>query len=491
MKRFLSLLVVCAAALSFAACQVTPEAPIVVEKDTERMIERAGDEQNGTRLDAIVIPEGRYTFESVGAGGKLHIKVDATVEAPDIGDIPILRVSIGEFSQEMVTGIFNYLFPAQKPYDRIAVQTKADIEIILLNMRKQLADGSYKDNDYTEEEFKALIAEKEAQYAAAPEVAPEHVVSDGTLRLSEAKGGMYLLDVATDTASLWIANPVDASVGGGTCSMSYRRNSAPSYNTLGIVRTDGADIPEEARRTLTIAYGDAKALCNGFFAAAGTAGGFCVGASFVVDDRGTGLEGGTFANGKYIEGPKTAAENYAYQIYYTRKAGDIPVAVNTKNSGGFGEGFSIPWLYEYVCFTVDRDGIAQISWASPIQIGEAVQESSALKSFEEIIRIFETMIQTMYEAGIDAYYDDQTQIEVDVDAIQLCLLRIREQNGKDKEGLLVPAWVFYGHNIRGQGEDISYDFSIGGGGTRWPEAPIVLLALNAVDGSVIDISKGY
>lgn len=58
--------------------------------------------------------------------------------------------------------------------------------------------------------------------------------------------------------------------------------------------------------------------------------------------------------------------------------------------------------------------------------------------------------------------------------------------------MLVPAWVFYGHNMAIGDEDnnVVYDI-IGGGATQWPQAPIVLLAINAVDGSIIDLAKGY
>ncbi len=489
MKRAIALSLLLINAFSLAACQPTPEQDIVVKKDAERMIEQTSSEDNGTLLDSLVIPDGRYSYESTGADGRLHIKVDASIEAPACDSIPIFRVSIGEFSQEAVTDIFNYFFPDEKPYDRVTVQTKADIEKILMNMKKQLADGSYKDNDYTEEEFNTLIAEMESRYDAAPETAPERVVSDGTLRFFEAKNGMFL-NVATDTASLQVFNPLAAASGSANY-INYRRDTAPLYNTLGIMRTDGKDIPEYVKDKLIVTYDDAKVLCDGFFTAAGMVDDFCVGASFIVDDRGTGLEGGSFVDGKYAEGKKAPAENYAYQFYYTRKVGDIPVAVNTKNGGSFGEGFSIPWPYEYICFTVDHGGIVEMNWASPVQVGEIVQESARLKSFEEIINVFETITKTIYEAGIDTYYDDQTEIEVNVDAIHLCLLRIREQNGKETEGLLVPAWIYYGHNVLKQVENVSYDFSIGGGGTRWQEAPIVLFAINAIDGSVIDMAKGY
>jgi hypothetical protein len=485
--------------ISLAACQATPEKPIVVQKDTERLVAQAKDKSNGTELNALTIPEGCYTYESAGADGKLHIAVKAVVKKPQSGAMPVVRASIGRFTQKTVTAIFDYLFPGKKPYDRIKVQTKAEIQAILLNMRKKLADGSYKDNGVTEDEYKAQIAAAEKQYAAAPETAPKQTVSDGTMKLLQEKGA-YMLDVASDAASLQvISNPADAGkdlpkdvVMVGNCLINYSSTHAPQYNTLGITRTNGTDIPNDAKGKLTISYADAKALCDGFFTAAGMGTDFCVGASFIVDDRGTGLVDGKFVDGKYIEGPKEPAKNYAYQFYYTRKAGNIPVAVNARSGGSNADGFSVPWYYEFICFTVDNNGIAKLLWTDPVQLDETVEKSSSLKPFDEIMQIFDTMIKTTYEAYINTFYKGNVQMEIKVDDIQLCLLRVREQNGDETTGLLVPAWVFYGHNIiqGGGSSDISYD-SIGGGATQWPQAPIVLLAVNAVDGSIIDIAKGY
>lgn len=503
MKKIIATILALGSLLYMTACQATPEKDIIVHKDTERMIEQAADESNGTRLEKLVIPDGRYTYQSTGANGRLHINVDATIEKPDSASIPIFRVSMGSFSQETVTAIFNYLFPDEKPIDRSVVQTKADIQATLINMRKQLADGNYKDNGITEEEYEVLIADMEELYEAAPDTAPQQTVSDGTMKISQQKGG-YMLDVASDTASLQVINnPADAKkdipedipksiMMVGNCLINYSRDNAPQYNTLGITRTDGTNISNDVKGNLNISYADAKALCDGFFAAAGMAEDFCAGASFIVDDRGTGLADGTFVDGKYVEGPRPPAQNYAYQFYYTRKAGNIPVAVNVRAGGSAGDEFSIPWHYEYVCFTVDNDGLAEILWIDPIRVGEIAQESSALKSFNEIMKIFETLTKTTYVAYLDTYYKGhQVQMAINVDDIQLCLLRIREQNGDDTAGLLVPAWVFYGHSII-QGEDggLTYD-SIGGAASVWPQAPIVLLAINAIDGSVIDVAKGY
>ncbi len=98
-------------------------------------------------------------------------------------------------------------------------------------------------------------------------------------------------------------------------------------------------------------------------------------------------------------------------------------------------------------------------------------------------------------------------------------LRVREQNAAQTDGLLVPTWVFYGHNkgtnsagevryfqgasslnSRSSDETIVSNFEFGSEqannvfysfpGVRELE-PVVLMAINAIDGSVIDIQKGY
>ena len=69
-------------ALSLAACQETPDEVVVVKKDTERMIEQAGSEDNGNKLSELGIPDEHYTFNSELANGRLKINVDADIRVP-------------------------------------------------------------------------------------------------------------------------------------------------------------------------------------------------------------------------------------------------------------------------------------------------------------------------------------------------------------------------------------------------------------------------
>ena len=81
---------------------------------------------------------------------------------------------------------------------------------------------------------------------------------------------------------------------------------------------------------------------------------------------------------------------------------------------------------------------------------------------------------------------------INVSDVRLGLMRVRN-NGSDRTGLMTPVWLFYGdynrsfHYLPGAeallhgGED--YEFA--------EPHPWILLAINAVDGSVIDITEGY
>ena len=143
------------------------------------MVEQAGAQEDGTKLAELGIPEGQYTFDTNGADGKLRIHVDADILKPDVPAMPIVQVSMGLFSQEQVTGIFNDLFPDEKPkYDLGQVETKDDIMQEILRLKRQLADGDY---EGSEDDLKERIAEMEEAYQTVPETAPEGGLSDGTL----------------------------------------------------------------------------------------------------------------------------------------------------------------------------------------------------------------------------------------------------------------------------------------------------------------------
>jgi hypothetical protein len=90
--------------------------------------------------------------------------------------------------------------------------------------------------------------------------------------------------------------------------------------------------------------------------------------------------------------------------------------------------------------------VASVAWSNPVEIGAVVQKNSLLKSFEEISGVFQTMMNTSCEAVIEITLENLCELDINVTDVRLCLMRVREQNAAQTEGLLVPAWAFYGHN---------------------------------------------
>ena len=501
MKKRIAILLITIMAIGAAACQPTPEKAVVVKKDTERMIEQAAQPSNGAAIDDVGIPEGRYTFSAEGLNGRLRINVDAEIEAPAAQAMPIVRVERGGFSQEIVTKVFNYFYAGETAYDASGehVETKAEIEPLIIDAKRCLADGSYTERGYTEEEYVARLKQIEKIYAAAPETAPASPVSDGTMRMTELENvGDYLqLNVDTDRAkdtarSMSVLTPISwTSANSGFGAHLYyrvysRTKKGTEYNTQGMLRTNGTNLPEAARQKLAIDFDEAKALCDGVFTAAGLADNYTFGHAFLVGDAGMGKYGG---NGKELGAP---AENYAYRLYYTRIINGVPCFVNTDNglNDANNGATSLPWSYECIVFTVDSSGLSQLSWSNPVKVVETVTENAVILPFDKIMDVFESMIKVEYEAFLKMWEGNGGEMDITIDKLELCLVRVREQNS-EATGLLVPAWVFYGNNkvVHSNGS-VSYDLAHGSGST-WNKEPFPVLIINAIDGSIIDLGKGY
>ena len=505
MKRVIRntlLLCICMLTAALTACQPTPDAPIVVQKDMEQMLEKADRPENGVREAALPdIPQGRYTFSATGLDGRLRIAVNAEITVPETTAMPIVRVKRGGFPQELVTKLFNHFYAGETAYDASSehVETKAEIEPLIIDAKRRLADGSYAEYGYTEEEYTARLKRIEERYSAAPETAPALPISNGTMHIQELENiGDYLLlnvdnDTVSDTArTMNVLTPnsrYSANSGFGT-HLYYRVHSRTKktveYNSQGILRTDGKNLPEAARKKLTISFNEAKALCDDMFAAAELSDDYKLGHAFLVGDTGTGVYSG---DGKELGTP---AENYAYRLYYTRMINGIPCFVNTdiglddSNNGTT----SLPWYYEYISFTVDNSGLTYLSWHNPIEIMDTVTENAALLPFNDIIDVFEAMIRIEYEAFLNKWTDGSGEMDINIDTVELCLVRVRERDS-EATGLLVPAWVFYGNNtvVSNDGSTL-YDFAHGNA-SSWNKEPFPILIINAVDGSTIDLGRGY
>jgi hypothetical protein len=190
------------------------------------------------------------------------------------------------------------------------------------------------------------------------------------------------------------------------------------------------------------------------------------------------------------EGHAHQAENYAYEFHYVRTAGNASAA-NMSYLMSDGDEYSLPWMYERIIFWVSDNGIESVDWTSHTTAGEIINEDTGVIDFEAARGIFETMIVTKYGANGE-WPEGLTGVSIDIDGIELSLVRVREQNAPGRSGIYTPAWVFYG-NIKKEYEIADTGFVQYGWetGSEYPFVKYPVLIVNAIDGSIIDPLKGY
>ncbi|HOG01466.1 MAG TPA: DUF6034 family protein [Clostridia bacterium] len=492
MKKALSILLLIGTALSFAACQVTPEAPIIVEKDTERMVEKA---QQTLPPELEVLPlTKRYSIkehldkEVSLFEGKLIIRVDADVVVPAVDTLSITHVVPANFTQETVSALFEALCGSTVMYKGRNEFSKPEIEQLLLTLKRQkeelVANGG---ESWEIENLDSAVAYYETQYAAAPD-AIEDSVCDGTLYpgeswIKDVFIGTYTYVLASEFPGpqdfLWYTGkkcktfyvfnnsdqtePVDT----GSEKMYPSRQANMEYhderyydsswdcywNSKRLSVASSADLTQGELDAAGLSPESAIAQAEALFAR--------VRIPFTVQDV------------RYI-----AAKAPFYELDCSRQVNGANLTIGGEGVGG--DGLSPYWPYERLRIWISGNGIFYFFWISPYEVADTEVENATLLPFEQIEEIFYGMMKAVYAP--QAQNENGTGIRVTKVSLQLQRLKLKEDNS---EGLLTPVWCFYG--TRTVDEAVKNE----GMTSDWERGYMPLLIVNAIDGSIIDLEKGY
>lgn len=476
----LILFIVCVVLL--VGCQATPNKPVVVQKDMEQMIEKASSEttvDESTEQSEVTAQSNILLRDKVKAPDvlKLDIEkdnftlvVDAPVIVPDAYQMPIIQVKAGDFTQEQVTVFWDALVGDTVMWQRQTEYAKSEIKERLLVLRKNLQDESCEE---LAEETKDEIAYLEKAYETAPEDIEMSVV-DSTLKKSEIQYGDGFITGTSGgnkdkTMGFFVQNVQGGNtVGFGGTMMSFSTKKA-SYN-YGQVNTlavsEDTVLDESIKQYIKTTPTEAKAIVESFLKQTNTP--MMVHSIKLVNDEETGLYDGVVA----------PAAHYAYNIGCVRTIEDVLPTAYIRGST-YVEKDDDPeyiktWEYESLGFMVTDNGIIEMDWRAPIELLETKVEDCTLLPFTEIQEVLEKMIPIKFEATVKGTDNLTCRIE----EVRLEMMRVVEQ-GSTENGLLIPVWNFYGVRER------TYN------GTTDMTGKYILLCVNAVDGSVIDISKGY
>lgn len=488
MKRIITMLLILTCVFGAAGCQKTPESPIVVGKDQQIMIEKAA-ETLPPEVEKLPLTE-RYAVKEhleksvTELDGKLVIEVDADISVPAVDKLPIVTVKPANFSQDTIYALFGILCGDTAMYRGRNEYTKAEIDEILVTLKKELAETS---DEYALMEINDRILDFEKQYANAPENF-EDVPADGTLESIEEKAGE---DVVLGTASTTYAVEYP--------NMPYgsRGKTFYAYNNSDQAEMVEYQMGDKIKKRFPIYQASVEYTDERYYDTSWD----CYWSSerkLVKSSDNMSSDEITLAGISPEQAIETAEnlfteaqiplfvdhviyvadESPFYEVNCSRQVNGANLVVGGEGTGG--DGVAPYWAYERVRLWISADGIIYFNWLSPYQVMGTEVENATLMPFENIEDIFYKMMKTVYAPSAK----DENSMTINVSDIGLKLHRIKQENS-DTEGLLVPAWCFYGVlkvDEAIENEEMAAD---------WERGYMPLLIVNAVDGSIIDLEKGY
>lgn len=180
-------------------------------------------------------------------------------------------------------------------------------------------------------------------------------------------------------------------------------------------------------------------------------------------------------------------KDQAYHLVYLRKINGLPQLDGERILSGVNSDYDLDFLQEYIEMTIDDAGVLYFTWMEP---GEIVVKSDAAEmiAFEEALEQMKQHVRQSYNRY--TFPDmDCTNITVRVSKIMLGCICV-EMPGRVAG--IVPAWEFYGYVEYDDGKSapLYYNRDL----QVWDQSNAEnasVCTINALDGSVIDRSRGY
>lgn len=491
---------------SMVACQKSPESSIVVNKDLDKLIEEAeGTDTEKVKIEDIAdIEYENYitSFEDSDLGVKVN--VNAKVDIPKADHLSVFRVKQVPFTQDFIDKVCAELVGDAELCEGYAlnIKTKNDIEREISNWRSRMNETN---DAVARAEYQAHIDELQKEYESAPaKIDLTDYPSDGKLHTTKELNnqnsyyewaysmypdGDYLFAVTDGSngkyAKLIIHN---SSEKGNQLSFTVNKIGHSSQNIQYFDKEDvlGGEVggkPENYTgqevyyslgetkyaplkgESCTLSLEEAVAQANELIRKLG------------LDEFGY-YDGGVCADYfSIIEDEPIVVYRTVYSLTYFRNIDGVFLTQSsgTKNNMSTGNDAAlygkISWPGECITIYINDDGIVEFTYTSPIAITETVVENAAIKSFEDVRETFEKMM-VVTNAG------KYTTKVFDINRVRLSYSRISEADSYDT-GLIVPVWDFYGY----------YESAVDG--MIMNKGNTTALAINAIDGSIIDPDLGY
>lgn len=464
MKKLLICLMLIIMTLSNTGCQDTPTSPVVISKATIKT-ELHDNDDAAYSFPTAWKEQVRYS--------NFELDIDAKINAVDNTDYYMCEVDIREFTETDVHDFIEKVLPGKQLYEYSDEPTKEEYERTIQEIGKMLAETKeYDPNRYND------IAGEWLDYTGRLTIEMENArlskkttIESCRFQHDDLMFSNYL-KIKADTGKDMLSSIV---VVNSEYETSFTYNN---YNYAEEPFNYSISCPAQAKRD---AYDKAITAGDSFIQSLG----LTDYKLFDVALTPHGTKSWIFAT---KENPAGQIDYY-YTLYYTQTISGTPVTyVNDESIIGdkpTKEAYAVHISGESIILQIDDTGVVQFIWNSPITIGK--QENRAkLLPWE---KIQETVKKQMrYEKEADPRYGIIAR-KYHIDNITLGYALTRNKNGGYR---LIPVWDFFG--------TLQQQFEKGKGDAANMDANNVatvdiygvsMLTINAMDGSIIDLAKGY
>jgi hypothetical protein len=424
--------------------------------------------------------------------GKLQILTDADVEIPEASKVSAISVSQHPLDQALMDQVTEAFLPDAVFYSQESYYqpTKPELQKKLEELKGYLAEGNLDPYGYGTDEDGNLVYDiynaienAENAYEEAPEEKQlQEVPAKLNLEKEDGQGGTYIdenrfMGTAKTEDGKWYDYAVF-----GYSSMPVNIRISRLYEEFSNLDTsfwagygglkDTTEVPDEEtiKNDIGISFEEAKKLADEKVA------------KLNIPDMVMGeweyalLWNSDTETGGYTREKQIAA---GYQFHYVRKINKIPITYTMEYGGGLEsmESEMETWCYEVLDLVVNADGVEYLEFDNRYDEGEVKTENLKLLSFDEIMKIYEKM---MLVQNADTLNYEQERI-YHINRITFGYTRIYEPASDPKNGILVPAWDFFG------GFESTYEGVTSTNNMTYQS----YLTINAIDGSIIDRNLGY
>lgn len=486
--RFISLLISAVLFFSICSCAETPTEDVVVNKG-DNTIGEIIESSGGAKLEPDSDFSSDYSFKS--ADGKVTFNINTKTEIPDFDSIPILRVTPHYFTSEEIERVAKALFPDTPIYEYTEVLTKDQLQKMILQEKQNIPTKEYLleyyegNEDFAAEYLKMVderIAAMEADYQTAPDEAvliPSDFEYHPDSYYTNEGSGEYLNSTSIGgTMSVKLTATVD----GIPYFMWVTKRDDTSHRTsnLYMLPHDITDAQREIEYYQTTELTEteieyAYEIVNKF-----------------LDDMNLG--DWTIAKHRLSSG-ETPRGKFTYDISFecVPLFNSFPL-LNANVLGGYTTQYSPTYLNTYLWITVSNNRIMAVTFESPVDVVEEAYSDVPLLSYDDVFdKICKQLELTCSAGNIGSKFFADTGVKVtsasvNVTDITVSFIRTRIKDN-DEDFYFIPAWTVYGyytvHETESNGEITSAPAQ------DTEQKSVALFSINAVDGSVINLTQGY